>query len=84
MSMMVTRTCEYDGGCDQSESFEVDHDGRVVTEDGDTGIITDMPMEVVGSILWCHYEPEKHPKGQTLCREHERQIREERGIRLFA
>lgn len=84
MGQSITRTCDYDGGCDQVETLtSVNSLGRVITVH-EQGITADMPLSVIGDIFWCRYEPDKHPDGQYLCREHEQLVRLANGIRLFA
>lgn len=82
MGQIVVRSCDYDG-CDQIEAIVADHEFHVIEEDDETGIIEDMPLEVVGDITWCDYEPETFPDGRYLCHSHERQVRTERGITLY-
>lgn len=83
MGQIITRSCDYEG-CDQTETITANYEFRVIEEDEEFGIVEDAPAETVGDILWCDYEPDAFPQGRYLCREHERRIRTERGIKLYA
>jgi hypothetical protein len=75
MGQIIVRTCDYDG-CDQREEIVTNHELRVI--DG----WRNLPVEVIGDILWRNYDPDAFPDGRYLCPDHDRQIRTERGIRL--
>ena len=81
MGVSVTWTCDFQG-CTMIHTASASPDFMVREYDEGGEVRYEMPLEVVSPLKWCSYDPERHPEGQVLCPQHEREVWERHAARL--